>query len=123
MKHRSVARFFLAAAGVLATSGIAAAQVQQEVLHAFTGADGGATPSGALVEGPDGALYGTAEGGVQSRGVAFRLTLDGAYTVLHAFAGGIADGDSPRGLILGVDGNFYGTSADVVRSGAARRTG
>jgi uncharacterized repeat protein (TIGR03803 family) len=51
------------------------------VLHRFTGADG-SSPAGALIEGADGALYGTATaGGPRSGGVAFRLDLSTAFAV------------------------------------------
>src|SRR6266478_6058679 len=50
-----------------------------EVIHDFTGAiDDGANPAGGLVQGADGALYGTATGGGTSyQGVVFKMNLDG----------------------------------------------
>lgn len=42
------------------------------ILHNFSGADGG-SPSGALLLGSDGALYGTAGGGQYGQGVVFQL--------------------------------------------------
>lgn len=81
------------------------------VLHAFTGGADGAHPGGSLVQGRDGHLYGvTAEGGLHDRGVAFRLTLEGALTVLHAFGETEAAARAPGGLVQTPDGDFYGTS-------------
>lgn len=65
------------------------------VLHGFTPADeDGARPSGSLVEGSDGALYGTTYfGGTANQGTVFRLAPDGSsYRVIHSLTG--ADGDS-----------------------------
>jgi uncharacterized repeat protein (TIGR03803 family) len=48
----------------------------ETVLYSFTGGSDGATPRGDLVQGSDGALYGTAStGGASGQGVVFRLTL------------------------------------------------
>lgn len=67
-------------------------------------------PYTSLVQGPDGALYGTTlKGGTSNMGTVFRLTLAGTMTVMHNFSG--PDGDSPEGaLIFGVDGALYGTT-------------
>lgn len=64
-------------------------------------------PNSRLVEGPDGALYGTAGGGLYGLGTIYRLDATGA-TVLHSFNG--KDGSLPAGLTLGPDGQFYGTT-------------
>jgi len=85
------------------------------ILHSFGGAPGdGALPSGGLVEGGDGALYGaTQSGGSSNRGTLFRLNKDGTgYRVLYNFAGTGADGKIPVGaLVIGSDGAFYGTTS------------
>ena len=85
-----------------------------QVLHSFTGGDGdGQYPRSALVQGSDGALYGTTDGGVMGggAGTAFRLNPDGSgYTVLCGFAA--TDCRNPlAGLTLGSDGALYGTTA------------
>jgi len=91
-----------------------------EVLHRFNGGDG-QDPQGRLAVGPDGQLYGTTMlGGSDNRGVIFRLSTAGDYTVLYSFPklgdflGGIATnavGANPRsGLLLAADGAFYGTA-------------
>jgi uncharacterized repeat protein (TIGR03803 family) len=73
----------------------------------------GANPVGALVQGRDGELYGTApSGGVDNAtGTVFRLSLDGSqFTNLYFFSGG-ADGVFPSaGLAAGANGAFYGTA-------------
>jgi uncharacterized repeat protein (TIGR03803 family) len=85
------------------------------VLKHFALADG-VRPSGSLVQGSDGALYGTAyEDGNDPNifGIVFKLNPDGTgYTVLHTFAGPPADGDEPvGGMLVGMGGTLYGTTA------------
>jgi uncharacterized repeat protein (TIGR03803 family) len=76
--------------------------------------DGG-VPNNRLVQGPDGAIYGTTqEGGANNKGVVFRITLAGAYSVIHSFcsASECSDGSAPlAGLSLAADGTFYGTTS------------
>jgi len=64
-----------------------------------------------VVEGSDGMLYGTTDGGL-SCGTAFRMSRDGsAYTVLVSFDG-VGDGCNPSGALLeGSDGALYGTTS------------
>jgi uncharacterized repeat protein (TIGR03803 family) len=85
-----------------------------------------ATPQGGLIQGADGALYGTTQFGEgsgvancpqgQGCGTVFRLAADGSVSYLHSFAGtnaaeGTNDGAYPSGSLLdGGDGNFYGTT-------------
>jgi len=71
---------------------------------------------GALVEGPDGALYGTtgtlgdsAYYATSFPGRVYRVAPDGSVTTLHQFRG--ADGHAPSGpLTVGTDGTLYGTT-------------
>lgn len=81
------------------------------VLHHFAGAAGGANPRTALVKGNDGNFYGsTGNGGDGQRGVFFRITPGGAYTVLHHFTS-LSYGVPADGAYLkGSDGHFYGIS-------------
>lgn len=92
------------------------------VLYAFTGGTDGSNPSGGLVRGANGVLYGTAEQGGSTTGpceaqsvsqfgcgVVFQINLQGAYTVLHTFTG--SDGQLPVApLNLDASGNIYGTT-------------
>jgi uncharacterized repeat protein (TIGR03803 family) len=85
------------------------------LLHIFTGgvSDGDApTPNGKLVQGADGALYGTTvAGGATNHGVIFKITTAGVFTLLHSFNNAV-QGSAPRGpLLLASDGNFYGTTS------------
>lgn len=99
--------FKVTRAGVLAT------------LHTFALTDGG-NPSGSLIQGSDGDLYGTTEfGGAGSCanlytpgcGTIFKINSKLGFTTLHSFNG--ADGWNPlAGLIQGFDGNFYGTTLE-----------
>jgi uncharacterized repeat protein (TIGR03803 family) len=89
------------------------------MLRSFTGNSGeGSRPTAALVEGPDGALYGTTpEGGAANRGTVFRLNKDGSgHMVLWHFTG--SDGSSPgAALRVSSDGAIYGTASGGGNSG------
>jgi uncharacterized repeat protein (TIGR03803 family) len=85
------------------------------VVHSFGASGDGDDPSGRLLQGSDGSLYGTTNGIPGSPisgpyGTVFKVTATGSETVLYSFKGGL-DGDEPRaGIILGSDGAFYGTT-------------
>src|SRR5579862_5471871 len=82
-------------------------------LYSFAGTDG-ATPDAGLLQGKDGALYGTtSSGGTHSNGTVFKITTSGALTTLYSFSalgsdGTNADGAQPvAGLLQGKDGALY----------------
>ena len=81
------------------------------VLHDFDYAQEGASSESALIQGSDGAFYGTTStGGPGLYGAVFRMDGSGFLTVLHAFSG--MDGSTPRAALLQAsDGRFYGTTA------------
>ncbi len=82
-------------------------------LHSFNGSDHYAFPEAALIQGSDGAFYGTTLGaGTTGNGTIFRLSADGkTFAILHSFIGGNGEGAGPYGaLLLGNDGAFYGTT-------------
>ncbi len=84
------------------------------ILHSFTNRDTGAAPLAALIEGSDGALYGTTpDGGTNDAGTVFALDKDGGnFRVLHHFLGEIGFGRGPSTRLLeGSDGLLYGTTA------------
>jgi uncharacterized repeat protein (TIGR03803 family) len=86
----------------------------------------GATPLAGLTDGGNGFYYGvTSGGGVEGRGVVFRIKPDGSeFEVLHAFAN--TDGARPQGeLLLASDGKLYGTTeaGGVNSSGTATTFG
>jgi uncharacterized repeat protein (TIGR03803 family) len=72
----------------------------------------GTNPMGSLVQGSDGDLYGTTQGGgAPQNGTVFKVTTGGALSTLYSFAGPPDDGELPSsGLIQATDGNFYGTT-------------
>lgn len=84
------------------------------VLHSFSGASDGKYPMSGVIQGSDGALYGTAsEGGATGNGTVFKLNTDGSgYVVLHQFAGAQTDGAFPLGeLAEDLGGNaLFGTT-------------
>ena len=82
------------------------------ILSTFTNGDPGANPVGALIEGLDGYLYGTARyGGADNYGTIFRSTLAaGSTATLATVTGGLAGYYPQSDLVQGTDGNFYGTT-------------
>lgn len=80
-------------------------------LATFDGTDGGC-PIEPLVQGADGALYGTT--GCTGNGTIFKITPAGVLTTLYGFCSqpNCLDGAGPDSpLLQGSDGNFYGTTA------------
>jgi uncharacterized repeat protein (TIGR03803 family) len=83
-----------------------------QILYSFTNNPDGATPQETLIQGSDGALYGTTyNGGTSNRGVIFKIQLNGSgYQILHTFTNN-PDGANPRGsLMQASDGALYGTT-------------
>jgi uncharacterized repeat protein (TIGR03803 family) len=104
------------------------------VLHTFTGKDGG-FPSSQLIADSTGTLYGTTQQGgflnvncaFATCGVVFAMTRtpSGKWkeSVLHAFTLG-KDGATPiAGLVLDSTGNLYGTAYNGGRGNCSRRCG
>ena len=98
-----------------------------EVLHHFpSSADDGANPSGRLVSGSDGFLYGTTRaGGSTGHGTFFRMSLAGEVTVLHSFFCGdsVQGACSPNGVMQASNGWFYGTTREGSNPGSDQNTG
>jgi uncharacterized repeat protein (TIGR03803 family) len=93
-------------------------------LHSFD-ADGngqfpdGKTPTGSLVDGKDGFLYGTTLlGGAHGAGTVFKISKDHTFELLYNFCSlqNCADGSSPTSLTLGRDGNLYAGTASGGKS-------
>jgi uncharacterized repeat protein (TIGR03803 family) len=81
------------------------------ILHSFSVVSQGSSPN-SLVEGSEGALYGTTSlgGGSSNAGVLFKINKDGSgFTVLHSLIKS-SDGSNLCGLIEGPDGLLYGTA-------------
>jgi uncharacterized repeat protein (TIGR03803 family) len=70
------------------------------VLRRFNGTTDGGRPAGTLVQGSDGAFYGTAsEGGAFKAGTLFRITPGGVFSVLRSF-NLATDGGLPLGGLI-----------------------
>ena len=85
-----------------------------ETLHSFTYQIGGYFPSGSLVLGPDGSIYGTTNAGssLRGQGTVFKLTNAPGWpeTLLHNFGNG-QGGIGPRtGVLFGPGGLLYGVT-------------
>lgn len=103
----------LASLSVLLIATQALGQATHQVIHHFESSVFGVSPSGALVEGRDGALYGTtAAGGEHGDGTVFRLDrVTGELTTIYSFGASPTDGASPYGrLVPAPDGSLYGTT-------------
>ncbi len=92
-----------------------AQDMQSEVVLTFNDSDDvGVSPTGGLVEGPDGQLYGTTSNSAAANflGSIFRINKDGSnLTVLKRFPTSGMDGAHPRAnLLFGTDGVIYGTT-------------
>ncbi len=74
----------------------------------------GVKPNAALIQGSDGAFYGTTPAGANNAGDIFKITPSGSFTVLYSFCsqgGNCSDGSQPlTALVEGSDGDFYGTT-------------
>jgi uncharacterized repeat protein (TIGR03803 family) len=92
---------------------VLAANGKLNTLFAFAGGDPGSNPVGALIQGIDGFLYGTAEyGGQFGDGTIFRTNIANSSTgTLAEIDGGTAGVDPECDLIQAKDGNFYGTTS------------
>ena len=103
--------------GVLAMSGVAPCAhggITLTTLISF-GISNGSKPSAGLLQGPDGAYYGTTQaGGTSGLGTVFKITSTGAFSNLFSFTGtsGAYLGANPvDSLIWGPDGLLYGTTS------------
>jgi uncharacterized repeat protein (TIGR03803 family) len=87
---------------------------QEIALHAFTGGEDGATPTGPLTFDANGNIYGTASAGGLGYGVVFKLSPNQSKsgwteTILYAFTNHDAILPSD-GVIFDAAGNLYGTT-------------
>jgi uncharacterized repeat protein (TIGR03803 family) len=97
-----------------------ASSAQSYSIVASFNSTNGVSAEAALMQGPDGNLYGTAIwGGIEANycdvgcGTIFKVTLAGKIILLYTFCSqpNCSDGAEPYGgLVLGTDGNFYGTT-------------
>lgn len=93
------------------------------VLHHFSGTTGdGSHPQVGLLQGSDGALYGTtAQGGSKGWGTVFKFNQNGTgFTVLRSVPGTTtAEIEPMSALIEGSDGSLYGVAAGGVATSGA----
>lgn len=92
------------------------AQIFQQV--DFNGINGGWPQLMSLVQGYDGAFYGTTSSGGQTGwGTVFRITPDGEIKTIYSFCQNppnCSDGATPQAsLLLATDGNLYGTTSGL----------
>ncbi|MCX8515148.1 MAG: hypothetical protein ORN24_06225 [Burkholderiales bacterium] len=88
-------------------------QGQETILHKFEqNQTDGVSPRSGLIQGMDGAFYGTTfGGGKDNSGVVFKITPQGQETILHTFKENQIDGQYPHAaLTQDSKGNLYGTS-------------
>jgi len=72
----------------------------------------GKQPYNSLVQGLDGALYGTTtDGGSSGSGTVYRITKSGDYSVLNSLNSS-STGGYANGLVIGADNNFYGLTTE-----------
>jgi uncharacterized repeat protein (TIGR03803 family) len=96
---------------VVTTSGLLSVFTGTGPLFTFNGQDGGYSTA-ALLQGPNGIFYGTAQyGGTNGQGIVFTMTTNGVFSNLASFTDSV-NGSSPAGgLTWGTDGNLYGTTS------------
>lgn len=80
------------------------------VLHTFDHSLTGDQPRAGLVQGNDGAFYGTTYvGGAHDYGEVYKVDTGGNFSILHSFEG--PEGAQPNSALVPMDdGNFYGTT-------------
>ena len=107
----------LAAVLTLAVVMTQAAQAQTlKVVYTFGGTDGRQTNQENLIQGMNGDLYGTTQGGLYGYGSVFKMTpAGGALTTLYSFCatgteGNCVDAGGPGAIVQGTNGNIYGTT-------------
>lgn len=100
----------------LCVAAAVASSAQINTLVNFDSTNGGG-PTGALVQGTDGNLYGTTSvGGTHNGGTVFKMTQDGTLTTLYNFCSQTNCKDGANSvlaqpaLVQGTDGNLYGTT-------------
>jgi uncharacterized repeat protein (TIGR03803 family) len=93
----------------------ASAQAQTfNSLFSFDVSDGTGPQLAALIQGQDGALYGTTGGGGANAGdgTVFRITTSGLENVVYSLGGSPGGAYPTAALLLAPDGNFYGTTEE-----------
>jgi len=109
--------------GTLFRIAVSGSSATLDTLYSFTGGTDGRQPYGALVQGTNGAFYGTTYAdGANGYGTVFEINAavsPATLQTLYTFTGGTDGGNPVAGLTLGSDGNFYG--ATVSGGGSTKR--
>ncbi len=79
------------------------------VIQYFPWTNSPSTPTGQLVRGLDGSIYGTTQGGVYGNGTIYRVSSNGTVSTVYSFRYD-TNGSSPHGITQTPDGNFYGVT-------------
>ena len=89
-------------------------------LYSFGNGYEGAEVDAGVVQGSDGAFYGTTRLGGNGAGTVFQVTSSGGYTTLYSFPalGTTAGADPVAALVQGSDGSLYGTTETNGMNGA-----
>ncbi|HEY6764936.1 MAG TPA: choice-of-anchor tandem repeat GloVer-containing protein [Candidatus Sulfotelmatobacter sp.] len=76
-----------------------------------TGCSDGANPWAGLVQGSDGAFYGTTSGGgIKSGGTIFRITAKGVLTTLYSYDNSFTEAAGDASIMQATNGIFYGST-------------
>lgn len=104
-------------AGLLGTAFKVDASRSFSTLYTFVGLRNGGAPTGGLVLGTDGSLYGSLYGGGPAgSGSLFKLSNSGVFELLYTFGGG---GSGPHlSPLQATNGKFYGTTSAGGKNGA-----
>ena len=106
-------RIFFATAGLLAALSAQTAAAPVQLVKTFDKVPDGAYPSGRLLVGLDGAIYGAnTQGGTNDHGTLFKVNPNGTgFTVLKQLDSPVTGKNPFGGMVQGPDGTIYGTTA------------
>ena len=80
-------------------------------LYSFEGGADGMNPYASLLQGTDGNFYGTTdEGGSDTNGSIFKMTVNNIVTPVYGFTDGTDGANPTAGLVQAPDGLYYGTA-------------
>jgi uncharacterized repeat protein (TIGR03803 family) len=89
-----------------------------KVLYTFMGGTDGSHPTGGLIQGKAGYLYGTNEtDGTGGGGTIFKISTSGTLNTVHTFDVPVGGYGPVSGLVAASDGSFYGTTGAGGASG------
>ena len=121
-------RIFFATAGLLAALSAQTTAAPVQLVKTFDKVPDGAYPSGRLLVGLDGAIYGAnTQGGTNDHGTLFKVNPNGTgFTVLKQLDSPVTGKNPFGGMVQGPDGTIYGTTVAaarrVARSSKSSRT-